>query len=42
MFAANTARLRDLLVRVVAALPLERECPCGSALDGTSVSLELP
>lgn len=42
VFAANTARLRRLLYDVVAALPVERDCPCGSALDGIDVALELP
>ncbi len=42
VFAENTARLRTLLLDVLAALPEERDCPCGRALDGTSVDLELP
>jgi 5'-methylthioadenosine phosphorylase len=32
VFQENIGRLRDLLFRVVAALPDERDCPCGTAL----------
>ena len=42
VFAANTGRLRELLARVVAELPRERTCPCGSALAGLHVPLQLP
>jgi 5'-methylthioadenosine phosphorylase len=42
VFRDNTARLRSLLSEVVAALPLERGCPCGAALDGTGHQLVLP
>jgi 5'-methylthioadenosine phosphorylase len=42
VFAQNTARLRGLLLDVVAALPAERGCPCGSALDGTAALDALP
>ena len=42
VFGENTDRLRELLLRVVAELPLERGCPCGSALDGTAHDLVLP
>lgn len=42
VFRDNTARLRSLLAEVVAALPLERNCPCGAALDGTGHQLVLP
>jgi 5'-methylthioadenosine phosphorylase len=41
-FGANTARLRELLYDVVAALPADRACPCGSALDGIDIGLVLP
>ncbi len=34
VFAANTAKLREILLAAVAALPTERTCPCGHALDG--------
>ena len=42
VFADNTARLRDLLFDVVAALPVDRSCPCGAALDGIDHDLVLP
>lgn len=42
VFAANIERLRTLLTDVVAELPVERSCPCGSALGGLDVRLELP
>jgi len=32
VFAQNNARLRDLLARVISALPEERDCPCATAL----------
>jgi 5'-methylthioadenosine phosphorylase len=34
VFAAATARLREILLAAVVALPTERTCPCGHALDG--------
>ena len=39
VFGERTAALRGLLQDVVAALPRERTCPCGSALDGLDVGL---
>ena len=42
VFGENTGRLRELLHTVVAELPLERDCPCGSALDGIATDLVLP
>lgn len=42
VFGENTERMRDLVLDVVTALPEERTCPCGHALDGIKVSLELP
>ena len=38
VFDDNLHRLRDLLMRVIPALPQSgaRPCPCGSALDGTA------
>jgi 5'-methylthioadenosine phosphorylase len=42
VFAAHTERLRALLMDVVAALPLDRDCPCPSALDGIDHGLVLP
>jgi 5'-methylthioadenosine phosphorylase len=41
-FAANVSRLRDVLVRLIAALPEERACPCPRALDGLPLPFELP
>ncbi|HET6781818.1 MAG TPA: S-methyl-5'-thioadenosine phosphorylase [bacterium] len=31
-FRENTARLRDLILRMISAIPAERTCPCASAL----------
>jgi 5'-methylthioadenosine phosphorylase len=33
VFQANLERLRDLLFRILAALPEERDCPCATALE---------
>ena len=42
VFAANSARLRELVARVVEDLPLDRKCPCPHALDGMKLPFELP
>ena len=42
VFADNLVRLRALVTDVVAALPEQRTCPCGSALAGLRVPLDLP
>ncbi|MBA2324373.1 MAG: S-methyl-5'-thioadenosine phosphorylase [Pseudonocardiales bacterium] len=42
VFAENTSRLRALLLDVVAALPTDRICACGNALDGIDHNLVLP
>jgi 5'-methylthioadenosine phosphorylase len=42
VFGENTARLRTLLLDVVADLPRHRSCRCGSALDGTAAADRLP
>lgn len=42
VFARNTGRLRSLLLDVVAALPLDRGCPCSQAVDGTPAAGRLP
>ena len=42
VFKQNTDRLRSLLFDVLAALPLDRDCDCGDALEGTSPDLVLP
>jgi 5'-methylthioadenosine phosphorylase len=34
VFNENLSKLRDLLFRVVPALPVERKCPCATALEG--------
>lgn len=41
-FGKNVARLRDLLMRVIAELPEERSCSCGTALDGQKLPFDLP
>ncbi len=42
VFAENTARLREVLIDAVSALPAERRCACGHALDGIMLPFELP
>jgi 5'-methylthioadenosine phosphorylase len=42
VFAANVARLRDLVVQAIAEVPAERTCPCPHALDGLALPFELP
>ncbi|BCB85002.1 purine nucleoside phosphorylase [Phytohabitans suffuscus] len=42
VFRENTARLRGLLMDVIAALPTDRACPCGAALDGIELPFALP
>ncbi|TDB71122.1 S-methyl-5'-thioadenosine phosphorylase [Micromonospora sp. KC723] len=42
VFAENTDRLRGVLLDAVAALPAERDCPCGHALDGIKLPFPLP
>jgi 5'-methylthioadenosine phosphorylase len=42
VFAANVARLRELVLRAVEDLPLERACPCPAALDGLTLPMGLP
>jgi 5'-methylthioadenosine phosphorylase len=44
VFGREVARLRDLLIEVVTALPTEDEltCPCRSALDGLHLPFTLP
>jgi 5'-methylthioadenosine phosphorylase len=34
VFAENNERLRDLLFAVIPSLPVERDCPCATALTG--------
>ena len=42
VFAENTAKLREVLLQAVAALPASRSCPCGHMLDGIKLPFELP
>ncbi len=42
VFAANVARLRQVIVRAIEDLPMDRACPCGHALDGLKLPFELP
>jgi 5'-methylthioadenosine phosphorylase len=42
VFAQNTETLREVLLESVAALPTERSCACGQALDGIKLPFELP
>ncbi len=39
VFNENLSKLRDLLFRVIPALPEERDCPCATALEGTRFEL---
>lgn len=41
-FASHVGRLRDLLYAIVPSLPTDRTCPCGHALDGVELPIELP
>jgi 5'-methylthioadenosine phosphorylase len=34
VFNENNAKLRELLFRIIPALPIERDCPCAIALEG--------
>ena len=42
VFGENTDRLRGVLLDAVAALPADRDCPCGHALDGIRTPFPLP
>ncbi len=42
LFGRHVERLRELLYQVVPALPEQRTCPCGSALDGIRLPFRLP
>ena len=42
VFKENVGRLRDVLMDVVAAMPTERDCPCGASLDGLRLGIDLP
>jgi 5'-methylthioadenosine phosphorylase len=40
VFDENLARLRDLLFRVIPALPKDRACPCATALEGARFEVQ--
>ncbi|NJP31984.1 S-methyl-5'-thioadenosine phosphorylase [Micromonospora thermarum] len=42
VFGENTDRLRGLLLEAVRALPAERDCDCGRALEGITLPFTLP
>jgi 5'-methylthioadenosine phosphorylase len=42
VFARSLERLRSLLATVIAEIPRDRACPCGSALDGQRLPFALP
>jgi 5'-methylthioadenosine phosphorylase len=42
VFAANVTRLRQVIVRAITDLPLDRDCPCGHALEGLKLPFDLP
>ena len=42
VFGESTGRLRSLLLDVAGTLSLDRDCPCGQALDGIDHDLVLP
>jgi 5'-methylthioadenosine phosphorylase len=42
VFASNVARLRELVIDVIADLPPDRDCPCPHALDGIKLPIQLP
>ncbi|MBM7492649.1 5'-methylthioadenosine phosphorylase [Micromonospora luteifusca] len=42
VFAANTDRLRGVLLDALAALPAAQDCVCGHALDGITLPFSLP
>jgi 5'-methylthioadenosine phosphorylase len=42
VFGESIPRLRAMIMGIIGALPHQRDCPCGSALDGIETGLELP
>jgi len=42
VFAANIERLREVLMKVIGSLALERDCPCPHAVDGLTLPFRLP
>jgi 5'-methylthioadenosine phosphorylase len=41
-FGQNVARMRELVLTIITALPAERSCPCADALAGITLPFELP
>jgi 5'-methylthioadenosine phosphorylase len=42
VFGENIERVRDVVLRTVPALDLDRPCPCSHALDGIRLPVDLP
>jgi 5'-methylthioadenosine phosphorylase len=42
VFGESIPRLRTTIAGIIGALPRARDCPCGSALDGIDILIELP
>ncbi|GIF66154.1 purine nucleoside phosphorylase [Asanoa ishikariensis] len=42
VFGENTEKLRGVLMDALKTIPLDRDCPCGHALDGLKLPIELP
>ncbi|QMU71764.1 S-methyl-5'-thioadenosine phosphorylase [Streptacidiphilus sp. P02-A3a] len=42
VFAQNTERLKDLVLKAITELPQQRNCPCAQALRGLELPFELP
>jgi 5'-methylthioadenosine phosphorylase len=38
IFATNIAVVRDLILQLIARIPTERDCPCGSAMKGAVIN----
>jgi 5'-methylthioadenosine phosphorylase len=36
-FASNNARVRDLILRLIPTIPVERSCPCATAMKGAVI-----
>jgi 5'-methylthioadenosine phosphorylase len=42
VFAVNIAKLREVIIRIIEDLPMDRNCPCPHALDGLKLPFALP
>jgi 5'-methylthioadenosine phosphorylase len=42
VFAVNIAKLREVIIRIIGDLPMDRNCPCPHALDGLKLPFALP